>query len=173
MGVVQKKVCMLGSFAVGKTSLVSQYVSSIFSDTYTTTIGVKIDKKSVDLDNQSLSLVLWDVYGEDNHQSVLPAYLRGMAGYILVVDLTRPSTLSSAKSLQEMVDEKIGSKPFVLALNKSDIKDKWIDGSDTLQALNDLSVKTVETSAKNDTGVNELFESLALALVSSSSKTSK
>lgn len=166
MATLQKKICMLGSFAVGKTSLVSQYVSSIFSENYTTTIGVKIDKKTVELDDQILSLVLWDVYGEDNYQSVLPAYLRGMAGYILVVDLTRPSTLESALALQGMVDEKIGSKPFVLALNKSDIKDKWVDSTDSLKLLKQRSVITLETSAKKDTGVNELFESLAGALVS-------
>lgn len=156
---------MLGSFAVGKTSLVSQYVSSIFSDNYTTTIGVKIDKKTVALDSQTVSLVLWDVYGEDNHQSVLPAYLRGMAGYILVVDLTRPSTLESAIALQDMVEEKIGNKPFVLALNKSDLRDKWVEGSESLEQLKSRSAVTLETSAKNDTGVNELFESLAAALV--------
>jgi len=45
VSVVQKKVCMLGAYSVGKTSLVSQYVNSIFSEKYTTTIGVKIDKK--------------------------------------------------------------------------------------------------------------------------------
>ena len=45
---LQKKICMLGGFGVGKTSLVSRFVTSIFSDNYLTTIGVKIDKKSID-----------------------------------------------------------------------------------------------------------------------------
>ena len=44
---IQKKVCMLGSFAVGKTSLVRRYVESIYSDAYQTTVGVKVDKKEL------------------------------------------------------------------------------------------------------------------------------
>ena len=49
---LQKKICMLGGFSVGKTSLVKRFVESVFSETYLTTVGVKIDKKTVDLDGQ-------------------------------------------------------------------------------------------------------------------------
>ena len=62
---IQKKICMLGAFAVGKTSLVKQYVSGIFSEKYHTTVGVKIDKKMVEVDGQSMTLILWDLHGED------------------------------------------------------------------------------------------------------------
>ena len=43
---LQKKICMLGGFSVGKTSLVKRFVASVFSETYLTTVGVKIDKKT-------------------------------------------------------------------------------------------------------------------------------
>jgi len=173
MSVIQKKICMLGSFAVGKTSLVSRYVSSIFSETYTTTIGVKIDKKEINMGEKTLSLVLWDVYGEDNHQSIVPAYLRGLAGYILVVDPTRPSTVSSALKLHKMVEENLGTKPFVLAKNKADLKDQWEHGMEELEELVQLSAGSFETSAKTDTGVDELFETLASSLVTESQSSSK
>jgi len=169
MSVIQKKVCMLGAFSVGKTSLVSQYVSSIFSDKYTTTIGVKIDKKQIAMGEKTLSMILWDVYGEDNHQSVMPSYLRGLAGYILVVAPTRPSTVENVISLQKMVADTIGDKPFVLALNKSDLKDQWEEGLERLDELKALSAGTFETSAKMDTGVDELFEALSTALLPASS----
>jgi GTPase SAR1 family protein len=58
---VQKKVCMLGGFSVGKTSLVKRFVESVFSETYLTTVGVKIDKKTVDLGDRAVNLILWDV----------------------------------------------------------------------------------------------------------------
>ena len=90
---------MLGSFAVGKTSLVRRYVDSIFSENYVTTIGVKIDKKQISANDTELALILWDVYGDDNYQSVLPSYLRGLAAYILVIDPSRPATFESAKKL--------------------------------------------------------------------------
>lgn len=165
MSIIQKKVCMLGAFSVGKTSLISQYVNSIFSEKYTTTIGVKIDKKQLEIDDTFLSMVLWDVYGEDNHQRVMPSYLRGLAGYILVADPTRASTFSSLVSLNEMVEETIGEMPFVLALNKCDIKDEWVDSTDELDVLKPKAAGVFETSAKTDTGVNELFTCLGRSLL--------
>src|SRR5215211_7084781 len=93
--VVQKKICMLGGFSVGKTSLVKRFVESVFSETYLTTVGVKIDKKTVDLGERAVNLILWDVAGEDDISAVRMSYyyLRGCAGYVLVADGTRPSTL--------------------------------------------------------------------------------
>jgi GTPase SAR1 family protein len=58
---LQKKICMLGGFSVGKTSLVRRYVESIFSETYLTTVGVKIDKKTMQLPDRVVSLILWDL----------------------------------------------------------------------------------------------------------------
>ena len=169
MSVVQKKICMLGAYSVGKTSLVSQYVNSIFSEKYTTTIGVKIDKKQLSLNDITLSMILWDVYGEDNHQRVMPSYLRGLSGYIIVVDPTRPSTVTSAVSLHNMVDTSIGAMPFVLALNKCDLKEDRVDSLKELDTLKGKAVGVFETSAKLDVGVDELFEIFGTAVVPAAS----
>src|SRR6187455_2295151 len=98
---IHKKICMLGGFAVGKTSLVAQYVTSLFSDKYLSTVGVKIDKKQIAVDGRDVTLMLWDVAGQDDFQSVQESQLRGMAGYLLVVDGTRRATLETARQLQE------------------------------------------------------------------------
>jgi len=98
---LQNKICMLGGFGVGKTSLVSRFVSSIFSDRYLTTVGVKIDKKKVSLDSGEMTLMLWDIYGQDEFQTVRDSYLRGATGYLLVADGTRYSTLDTAVVLQK------------------------------------------------------------------------
>lgn len=162
---LQKKICMLGSFAVGKTSLVRRYVESIFSENYVTTIGVKIDKKVVSSGNTNISLILWDVYGEDNHQSVLPSYLRGMAAYILVVDPTRPATFESAKKLHDLVVDTLGPKPYVLVLNKCDLKSDWEINEPLLDVLSASAIQTIETSAKTDEGVSDVFQYLVDSLV--------
>jgi len=158
---LQKKVCMLGSFAVGKTSLVRQYVDSIFSDNYVTTIGVKIDKKIVAAKDKDITLILWDVYGEDSHQSVVPSYLRGTAAFILVIDPSRPATFESALKLYELALKTLGPKPFVLVLNKSDIKSEWEINDVILAKLSEAAVETIETSAKTDTGVDDVFQAIA------------
>lgn len=156
---------MLGSFAVGKTSLVRQYVDSIFSDNYVTTIGVKIDKKVVTINDTALSLILWDVYGEDSQQSVVPSYLRGMAAYILVIDPSRPATFNSAKTLYTLALETMGPKPFVLVLNKSDLKSEWQIDEAILSELSSAAILTIETSAKTDTGVDDIFNAIANSFV--------
>lgn len=156
---------MLGSFAVGKTSLVRRYVDSIFSENYVTTIGVKIDKKVTTLHETELGLILWDVYGEDNHQSVLPSYLRGMAAYILVIDASRPATFASAKKLHTLVLDTLGAKPFVLVMNKSDIKSEWVIDEEIYNELSAAAISTIETSAKTDTGVDEIFHTLASCFI--------
>jgi len=167
MTVLRKKVCMLGAFAVGKSSLVLRFVDSIFSEKYTTTIGVKIDKKTVDLGACQVSMVLWDVYGEDEDQRVLPAYLKGMAGYILVIDLSRPSTAESALSLHKAVEKNSRGKPFVLALNKSDLKHLWEPESNAVKELKKRAVAVFETSAKSGDSVADVYETLARSLLPS------
>src|ERR1700690_3343796 len=106
---LQKKVCLLGGFGVGKTSLVRRYVQSIFSDTYFTTVGVKIEKKMVKVGTAYVTLILWHIAGEERHQTIRISHLRGRAGYFLVVEVSRSGTLEVAKSIQGRVSSEIGS----------------------------------------------------------------
>lgn len=165
---MQKKICMLGSFAVGKTSLVSQYVSSMFSDKYLSTVGVKVDKKITAVDGQSVTLVLWDLYGEDGFQSVQKSYLRGASGYILVVDGTRFDTFAAARYLQKMAATVVGKAPFVLALNKADLAATWQVDERALIKVADEGWPIVRTSAKTGLGVDTMFEQLARAMLEQS-----
>jgi small GTP-binding protein len=158
---LQKKICMLGSFAVGKTSLVRRFVESIYSDAYQTTIGVKIDKKNVQVEGQEVSLVLWDIYGEDDYQKMRWTYLRGASGYLLVADGTRKATLEKAASLERKVREEVGVIPFVLVINKSDLIRDWeLDPVlESQLAAQGWSIR--RSSAKTGEGVEESFALLA------------
>lgn len=155
---------MLGGFGVGKTSLVSRFVHSIFSDKYLTTVGVKIDKKTVDLGNERVEMVLWDIHGEDDFQKVRMSYLRGASGYLLVADGTRRGSLDVALTLHEAAQKTVGRVPVILAINKADLDSAWEIDPDTLQALN---LPIVRTSAKLGTEVEETFASLARQMIAS------
>lgn len=157
---LQKKVCMLGAFAVGKTSLVRRYVHSLFVDTYLTTIGVKIDKKTVTVGDQPVSLILWDIAGADDRSAVRTSYLRGAAGYLLVVDGTRPETLEVARSIQRQVESEVGQVPFVMLLNKYDLAEHWGISSECLGELERAGWITYRTSAKTGEGVEAAFQEL-------------
>ncbi len=154
---IKKKVCMLGAFAAGKTSLVQRFAKSIFSDKYLTTVGVKIDKKIVTIGKQEVNLMLWDIHGEDEFQKVRMSYLRGASGYLLVVDRTRRDTLDTAFRLKKRVEEVIGNVPFVLVFNKSDLKNEWEIDNKTIVDLSRNGLTVVETSAKTGEGVKETF----------------
>jgi small GTP-binding protein len=163
--VLNKKICMLGSFSVGKSSLMRRFVSTIFDDRYLTTIGVKIEKKVVQAGGQEVSLVIWDIHGDDMYQRVPMNYLRGMFGYLLVVDGTRRQTLIDALSLAETVTKEIGRVPALLVLNKSDLMDQWeIDDGQQAKLVKDGWI-VLKTSAKTGEGVEKAYMQLAEAMV--------
>ena len=162
---IQKKICMLGGFAVGKTSMVQQFVSSIFSEKYLTTVGVKIDKKVVDVAGRSVTMMLWDLAGEDEFQRIQTSYLRGAAGYLLVTDGTRRSTLDIAFDIQERIEMELGPVPFVVALNKKDLKAEWELDEKDFAKLDELGWTTIETSAMTGEGIEQVFASLASTIL--------
>ena len=152
---------MLGGFSVGKTSLVGRFVKSQFSEKYQTTVGVKIDKKVVSLDDEDVTIILWDIQGEDGVQPLRPAYLRGSAGFILVVDGTRAPTLEVAQMVQRRAEELVGPVPFVTLLNKADLEDDWELEESTLRRLAKNGWLMLKTSAKTGQNVEEAFRVLA------------
>jgi len=164
---LQKKICMLGSFSVGKTSLVRRFVESIFDETYQTTIGVKVDKKVVSVDQKEVTLVLWDIHGEDVFQKMRMNYLRGMSGYLLVVDPTRRQTLEDALALRARVQEAMGPIPWILVLNKCDRIAEWEIDLERIGASEPSRQAVIRTSAKTSEGVEEAFSRLAQAMLHS------
>lgn len=162
---MQKKVCLLGGFAVGKTSLVSRFVHSIFSDRYLTTVGVKIEKKTVNLDHHDVDLIIWDIYGEDDFQKLRTSYLRGASGYLLVVDGTRRATLDTAVALQRTAELVIGAVPFVVVLNKTDLIDAWEVDDGLLDEYSRRGWPVIRTSAKTGDQVEGAFTDLTRAML--------
>lgn len=162
---IQKKICMVGAFGVGKTSLVARFVRSIFSEKYHTTVGVKIDKKVMVTGQGEVTLVLWDLAGEDALTTVRPAHLRGSSGYILVIDGTRRDTLEVALDLQRRVREHIGEVPFVCVVNKADLGDSWEVQQADVDELAKQRWPVLKTSARSGDGVEEIFRALTEAMM--------
>ena len=156
---------MLGAVSVGKTSLVRQYVDSLFSDRYHSTVGVRVDKKSVVVEGTEVVLMLWDLHGEAEHRPVADAYLRGMDACLLVVDADRPETVAAAASLAERVVAGHGPMPVALALNKADLVDDWSEAESACAALDVDASLRFRTSARTGEGVEDCFAAIAEALL--------
>lgn len=170
--VISQKVCLIGDFSVGKTSLIRQFVDCQFSDKYLSTVGVKISRKLVVLDedksanqqnNQQLQLVIWDIEGSNRFQGIAPNYLQGAKGALIVGDVTRASSIENLKNHVSLFQTISPKSSLIIALNKMDL----IDQQDQISLFQLISTEFNSltsvhmTSAKTGQGVNQIFQSLA------------
>jgi small GTP-binding protein len=171
---IYKKICLIGDFAVGKTSLVRRFVDRQFSDQYLSTIGVKISRKKIDLlsqetDNpQLLQLMIWDVEGQTRFKEIAPSYLQGASGAVIVADLTRQDTINH---LSQHIDLFLSINPkgvIVIAFNKTDLvkSESVIQKAQSRELFKHDQVTSVyQTSAKTGIYVDEIFSDLAQNLI--------
>jgi len=162
MKILQKKVCMIGDFGVGKTSLVARFVKSEFSDKYLTTVGVKMDTKLVEINSElKVKLVLWDIAGDNNLNSKTVSYLRGTSGFVFVADGTRNTSLESVFTLKTQAEQLLGETPFVILLNKYDLVQRWDISKQVMQEMQQKDWLVFYTSAKTGENVEQAFLSLS------------
>ena len=182
MSIISKKICLLGDFGVGKTSSIERFVENKFSDRYLSTVGVKISRKSINIDCQSegepklrtrraqtvshklqVNLLIWDVEGHTKFNAISPNYLKGASGSIIVADVTRSETLTGLQYHIELFEKVNPQGKMAIALNKVDLID-----SERLNNLiesyrfksQDREIVTAPTSAKTGINIDRLFERL-------------
>ena len=160
---IQKKICMLGAYGAGKTSLVRRFVESMFDERYHTTVGVRIDKKVVKLDAGTIMMMIWDLAGGDETELTRLSHLRGANGYITVVDGCREWTLELALLLRGKIREQFGDLPHVVAVNKADLRDVW-EVCD-VGTLGCDAEHVFFTSAKTGDAVEAMFKNVAMKLL--------
>lgn len=168
--IISKKVCLLGDFAVGKTSLVRRFVYNRFDDQYLSTIGVKVSRKTVIVPRQNevveLTIMLWDLAGSQEFDHVRASYLRGVSGAVLVCDLCRANTLNG---LQVYMDELAKSNPsahLIIAANKADLIDQHqLDSVQVEKFARAINAPYYLTSARQGDGVEVVFRQLGKLLV--------
>jgi len=182
---VTKKVCIFGAHGVGKRILTSRFRDNTEAERYRASIGVQISKKEVVVGNQSATMMVWSVADLDHFDAGLMNYSRGMSGYLLVADGTRPSTLERAREIYEQlcsfeeppqsventsdaepqvnkacVQFPYREVPFILLLNKSDLVEQWRFEKSNLEILANKGWPVSVVSAKENEGVEEAFLSL-------------
>ncbi len=166
---ISKKICLLGDFAVGKTSLVRRFVYNAFDDKYLATIGVKVSRKTVVLPDPDelveLTYLLWDLAGSEEFSAVRASYLRGAAGAILVCDVTRPDTLDGLSAYVEDMRRVAPEARFVLAANKVDLPDTRLAPEQLNGFADSLGTLCYSTSAKTGLQVEDAFRYLGRLLV--------
>jgi len=170
---ISKKICMIGDFSVGKTSLIRRFVDRQFSDKYLSTVGVKISRKAVEItgekgEQKELQLLIWDIEGQTKFKAIAPSYLLGAKGAIIVADVTRPETIESLPDHIKLFLS-VNQKGFmIIALNKSDLieaenMEKILQGNQFAELEQVLGV--FPTSAKTGANVDQIFADLATKMI--------
>lgn len=161
------KIIILGDSGVGKTSLMNQYVSKKFDNRYKATIGAEFLSKDVEIEGTSVTLQIWDTAGQERFQSLGSAFYRGADACILVFDVTQLESFSHLTSWMEEFTIQAGKRDCVLIGNKIDLAEKRQVAQRTAQNWcqknEDANIKYYETSAKDNSGVEEAFLAVAAA----------
>lgn len=158
---ITKKICFLGASSVGKTSLIRRYVESIFSEKYHTTIGVKVDKKIIQMQDEMLQLMIWDIEGHDEFSTFRKSFVRGASGYFFVIDATRYESVSVCQELHSMISDWVGSIPFLVLINKSDLESDINITDQIRQNMMSEGWILMDTSAKTGLNVENAFLTLS------------
>ncbi len=173
MGVLSKKICTIGDFGVGKTSLIRRYVEGVFSDEYLSTVGVKVSQKLLEIDPESdreaiqLKLMIWDLEGHTRFKPIAKSYLQGASGALIVADLTRPETLDNLNDRLQLFLSVNPKGVVAIALNKLDLAmTEKLDDSSSFSRWNDERIISFNfTSAKLGDNVEKIFQDLSIGIV--------
>ncbi len=155
------KICLLGEFSVGKTSLIRRFVEGIFDERYLSTLGVKISRHKLQVDQLEMDLIIWDTTGGERFDQIVQNYYRGSAGALLVCDLTRPDTLPILSEYATAFHRASPATPLVIAANKADLTaQRRIADEDIDAVAATISAEWLCTSARTGEGVQEAFHML-------------
>lgn len=167
------KVIVLGDAAVGKTSLINQYIDHSFKEDFKPTLGVNILTKDLYIDEYNLNtrLILWDLAAQEKYALSRALFFQGCSGALFVFDLTRSSTFTNINSIWYKDFLKFTHSPtgndYLLIGNKSDLEASRIiakeEGENLSTQLN--SIEYIETSAKNGANVEDAFKKLVFQIL--------
>jgi small GTP-binding protein len=168
MAIFSQKMCLIGDFGVGKTSLIRRFVDRQFSDEYLSTVGVKISRKAVEFcapeqPPKKVQLLIWDLEGHTKFKAIAPSYLQGAKGALVVADVTRPDTVEHLSNHIQLFLSVNPKGSILLALNKIDL----VDGTQVAQLSEIAQIQqsdrvfgVYQTSAKTGTEVDRIFNNL-------------
>ncbi|MBE9118839.1 GTP-binding protein [Lusitaniella coriacea LEGE 07157] len=170
MSTVSRKMCLIGDFGVGKTSLIRRFVDRQFSDKYLSTVGVKISRKAVEVSQgdgnspKSVQLLIWDLEGHTKFKAIAPSYLQGAKGALIVADVSRLETVERLGEHIKLFSSVNPKGLMILALNKTDLVEEgkleeFLQFAREFQS--DRVFEVYLTSAKTGKDVDGMFQTLA------------
>lgn len=168
-----KKVVIIGDSGVGKTAIMNRYLYDKFDGESMPTIGSSMQSRQVEVPGEgTIKLTLWDTAGQEKFRSLARMYFQDAEAALIVYDVTYPESFEAAKTWVKDLKENSNVEDMVLAIigNKSDMMDKYavqLEDAHTFAAAVGAEI-VKETSARDNNGVNEVFQLVAAKLLKKS-----
>ncbi len=160
------KVLLIGDVGVGKTSIILRYFDIGYDETLLSTTNFDFKSKSIQINNNLVNLQVWDSLGQEKYNSISANYLRFCEGIIIVFDLSNSSSFVNVKNWINVIKEKAQSKKIIIVGNKSDLDQKrQISYDEAKEFAHELNLKYFETSAKNNTNIQEIFVDISEEII--------
>ena len=171
------KIVLLGDSGVGKTCIISRYISGAFDHNAPSTNGASYASKILNFEkfNKTISLDIWDTAGQEKYKSLTKFFYKDAACAILVYDITQKESFINMKEYWLKQLQEFGSKNIILGVagNKCDMyENEAVSENEGRAFAEEIGAFFEITSAKNNTGINDLFMSAANRFVDPSYKNS-
>jgi len=164
--IIEAKIVFLGDTGVGKTSIVVRYVEQRFSSSVSPTIGASFLSKFVTVNGVRVKLQLWDTAGQERFRSLAPMYYRGAAAAVLIFDITSMESYLRVKEWVKELRANVFDEILLFVVgNQVDKSGRQVESSEATDYAHSIGGHFFETSARKNTGIEELFLSIALQLV--------
>ncbi|ELP83675.1 rab5, putative [Entamoeba invadens IP1] len=161
----QFKIVLLGDSSVGKSSIVLRVCKGEYKEFQENTIGAAFLTKTLIVDKDTIKFECWDTAGQERYHSLTPMYYRGSNAALVVFDITSDSSYAQAKKWVDELRESANDTMIFLVGNKCDLEgSRSVTKEDAEAYARSISVDYIETSAKSNINVSELFDLVARKL---------
>ena len=166
--IFEYKIILVGDPGVGKTSIMTKFVSNEFQNTYLSTIGVEFKSKEIHINNNTCArLKIWDTCGQEKFRAITRQYFKNSEGVFVVFDLTNKETIKKLDIWMKDIKDNIDNDYFIFLIgNKSDVKERDLTiAEEAKQFAINKKINYYEVSAKTGSGIYNIFEKMASKLI--------
>eukprot|EP00051_Salpingoeca_urceolata_P031903 m.13445 g.13445 ORF g.13445 m.13445 type:complete len:196 (+) comp4572_c0_seq1:272-859(+) len=156
------KVIMLGDGGVGKSALTLQFMYAEFVEDYEPTKADSYRKK-VDLDGEACQVDILDTAGMEDYAAIRDTYVRSGEGFLCVFSLTERESFDDMADFREQIlrVHEVEGIPMLMVGNKSDMESsRKVSKAEAEARAQQWGIPYIETSAKNNTNVDQSFLAL-------------
>ena len=172
---IQAKGVLIGDAGCGKSSIIHRYKNGSFNSDIDSTIGASFYAHSIELKGKSIRISIWDTAGQERYDSISSLYSRNSNAVILVADSTRIDQVYSLQRWHDKIVKQVLTEDVkvYIAVNKVDIENPEFNYKGVNDFAEEVHAQVFKTSAKENRNINELFASVAEALIVTKNECSK